>query len=181
MADNEYRNIAIGEIGTQLFWFNATKGKFEYAVPVTAGSEFGGDTESFDAPETDLDFVYKVGGRTTLNDIPYTSNYTKEKYQRIMDITDIDDDYTYMEVMSDGSAFIFSGTAGQPTKTNGDVPQINFTIIPSYMLWVSDIYELKSTETAKMETAWYTGTKINLDTESIPTARKYYAVEHQSE
>lgn len=177
----EYKDIAIGEIGTQLFWFNPTSSKFEYAVPVTAGAEFGGDAESFDAPETDLDYVPKVGGRNQINDIAYTSNYTKEKFKRIEEITDIDDAYTYMEVLSDGSAFIFIGTSGGPQKTNGDVPQINFTIVPSFKMWVYDIYALTSTETGKMESNWYTGTKLNIDIASIPTARKYYAVEHNTD
>ena len=83
MADLEYTDIAVGDIGTQLFWYNGTSHKFEYAVPVTAGAEFGGDVESFDAPETDLDYVPKIAGRSSLNDIAYTSNYTAEKYGRI--------------------------------------------------------------------------------------------------
>ena len=64
----QYTKVAIGDIGTQLFWFNpksvtssGTVASFEYALPITAGAEFGGDTESFEAPETDLDYIPKVG------------------------------------------------------------------------------------------------------------------------
>lgn len=76
MADGEevkntkFDNVAIGDIGTQLFCLGETK--FEYLIPVTAGAEFGGETESFDAPETDLDYIPKIMGRKSLNDVEYT-------------------------------------------------------------------------------------------------------------
>lgn len=117
MAEREYTNIAIGDIGTQFFWFNkdntnqATTGAFEYALPVTAGAEFGGDRESFEAPETDLDYIPKIGGRSSLNDIEYTVNYTKEKYARIIEITNQTVGQVYMEVFQDGSCAIFKGTS----------------------------------------------------------------------
>lgn len=171
----QYNKVAIGDIGTQLFWFDSTAGKFEYALPVTAGAEFGGDTESFDAPETDLDYVPKIGGRTTINDVAYTINYTKEKYARASEITSNTEPQTYMEVLSDGSAMIFTGTSGMPSVTSGDVRQITMTIVPSFILFVPDIYALTETETGKMENAWYAGTEVNIDADSIPTARAYYA------
>ena len=174
----QYNKIAIGDIGTQLFWFNPAEGvkKFEYALPVTAGAEFGGDTESFDAPETDLDYVPKIGGRTTINDVSYTINYTKEKYARASAITSNIEAQTYMEVLSDGSAMIFTGTSGMPSITAGDVRQITMTIVPSFILFVPDIYALTASETGKMEEIWYTGTEVNIDTTTIPAVRQeYYA------
>ena len=77
--------IAIGEYGTQLFWWNATSQKFEYALPLVSGGEYGGETETFEAPEMDLDYVPKISGRTTLDDITLTSNYTKDRYKRWTD------------------------------------------------------------------------------------------------
>ena len=158
-------------------------GRFEYAVPVTAGAEFGGDVESFDAPETDSDRVYKVGGRTTLGDIPYTSNYTKEKYRRITRITDDTTLNTYMEVLSDGGAMIFKGTSGIPTLTAGDVRQINWTIIPQYEKYVFDIYNLDAEDKKGLDPNWYATDngkdKIKIDLSSIPDYRPdYYAKEN---
>jgi len=154
-------------------------GTFEYAVPVTAGGEFGGDTESFDAPETDLDYVPKIAGRTSLNDIAYTSNYTKEKYARIVEITGNNTLQSYMEVLSDGSAVVFRGTSGRPTITAGDVRQINWTVVPQFMLWIEDIYDLTDTEIEKLDEAMYTTgatSEIKIDVETIPTERpEYYA------
>ena len=142
MAVKQYTNIAIGDIGTQLFWFNPDRNVFEYAVPVTAGAEFGGDTESFDAPETDLDYIPKVGGRTSINDISYTINYTAEKYRRVEEVTNNIEDRIYMEVLQDGSAMLFKGTSGIPTLTAGDVRQINMTIIPSFLRLIANINDL---------------------------------------
>lgn len=175
MADTRFDKVAIGDIGTQLFHFDEDDSKFKYAVPVTAGAEFGGDTESFEAPETDLDYIPKVMGRKSLNDISYTINYTKEKYKAVRDIIDGTIAHTYMEVFSDDSAMIFRGTANEPTITAGDVRQMTVTIIPSYMKWVSDIRNLDTEDLKTLETGWYTDTAINIDTTSIPDARKGYA------
>ena len=182
MPNNKFDDVAIGDIGTQLFYFN--EDAFEYALPVTAGAEFGGDTESFEAPETDLDYVPKVMGRKSLNDIAYTINYTKEKYMKIREI--LGDEglvaKTYMEVFSDKSAMIFRGTANEPTITAGDVRQLNFTIIPSYMKWVSNIYDLDAEDLKTLDTAWFTPAngsekaKLNIDTTTVPDARLGYAV-----
>lgn len=191
MADLEYTDIAIGDIGTQLYWFDAQhsgstgnyKGAFEYGVPVTAGAEFGGDVESFDAPETDLDYVPKVAGRTSLNDIAYTSNYTAEKYERIVDITKSGKN-TYMEVFSDGSAMIFQGTSGKPTITSGDVRQINFTIVASFMQWIKNINDISTSEKSVLDALGLTeiykqnssSSKyyINIDKATVPVARTQY-------
>ncbi|CAJ0592332.1 unnamed protein product [Cylicocyclus nassatus] len=183
----EYKDpIAIGDIGTQLFYFNPsntasstfTNGCFEYAVPITAGGEFGGDVESFDAPETDLDYIPKISGRTSLNDIAYTLNYTKERYARAREISSSTTPQTYMEVLSDGSAVIFNATCGRPTITSGDVRQIGFTLVPQLMIWVSDIYNLTADELEQLDEDWYTtssGTsKINIDVDSIPSYRPEY-------
>ena len=177
MANTKFDEVAIGDIGTQLFHFNSTSGKFEYLVPVTAGAEFGGDTESFEAPETDLDYVPKVMGRKSLNDVEYTINYTSDKYAVLRDIakTGRVTAHTYMEVFSDNSAMIFRGTANDPSITSGDVRQMTYTIIPSYMKWISDIYNLDTEDLLTLEEDWYTGTAIKLDTDSIPDARKGYA------
>ena len=177
--DKQFKKVAIGDIGTQLFWWNKTNSKFEYAVPVTAGAEFGGDVESFDAPETDLDYVPKIGGRTSINDIAYTVNYTSDKYQRILDISDNTDVNVYMEVLSDGSGAVFQGTSGMPTITSGDVRQINWTIVASALVVVSNIFNLTEKDIKRLgainETV-YTGTAIDIDAETIPTARQDYAV-----
>lgn len=191
MADKEYTDIAIGDIGTQLFWFNTQhsgstgnyKGAFEYGVPVTAGAEFGGDVESFDAGETDLDYVPKIAGRSSLNDISYTSNYTAEKYERIENITGSGKN-TYMEVFSDGSAVIYQGTSGRPTITSGDVRQINFTIVASFMQWIKDINDISTSEKSVLDALGLTEIYkqnsstskyyINIDKATVPTARTQY-------
>lgn len=201
----EYTNIAIGDIGTQFFWFNkdskydgnantaGTTGAFEYALPVTAGAEFGGDRESFDAPETDLDYVPKVGGRNILNDVEYTINYTKEKYARITEITNNIVGQVYMEIFQDGSCAIFKGTSGIPTITSGDVRQLTLGITPDYLTVIQDIYSLTQAEKTKLDSlasdlkalyattetpytslALYSGNKLIIDTTSIPSARDNY-------
>ena len=133
--------IAIGEYGTQLFWFNPASGaeKFEYALPLVSGGEYGGDTETVETPELDLDYVAKISGRTTLNDITLTSNYTKARYTRWLQILSNLKNQVYMEVFSDGSAVVYSGTAGRPTIQGGEVRQIETTVAPSNMIWVNDI------------------------------------------
>lgn len=175
MANNKFDNVAIGDIGTQLFHFDGTS--FKYLVPVTAGAEFGGDTESFEAPETDLDYIPKVMGRRSINDVAYTINYTSEKYATLREIakTGRVTPHTYMEVFSDNSAMIFKGTANEPSITGGDVRQMTYTIIPSYMEWVSDIYNLTADDIATLESSWYSEKAISLDKTSIPDQRKGYA------
>lgn len=172
----QFDEAPVGDLGTQLFHFDASAKTFKYALPVTAGAEFGGDTESFEAPETDLDYVRKVGGRRTNNDIAYTSNYTKVNYQKAMDITDPVKDNTYMEVLRDGSAMIFKGTCAMPSITGGDVRQIGMTIIPSYIKWVSDVSNLTEEDLKTLEEDWYTETKLNIDKASIPEERQKYFV-----
>lgn len=182
----QYAKVAVGDIGTQLFCYNKEKDKFEYALPVTAGAEFGGDTESFEAPETDSDVVSKLVGRTTPNDVQYTINYTATKYERVLALSDNINTKTYMEVLSDGSAMIFDGTSGTPTITAGDVRQITWTIAPSAMAFVSDIYDLTDNDIGRLSkivntvyTAPSTGAKtINIDTTTIPTARQDYHTRH---
>lgn len=185
MATKQFEKIAIGDIGTQLFWFNKTAGNFEYALPVTAGAEFGGDAESFEAPETDLDYIPKIGGRRSINDIEYTINYTKEKYMRAEEITDPVEVNTYMEVLSDGSAMVFQGTCPMPSITAGDIRQITMTIIPSFITFVPDIYNLtEGTETKNnLQTAWYDDANnvIKINAESIPTARQEYYTSENAE
>lgn len=193
MAVNEagveqYDNIAVGDLGTQLFHFDDEIGKFKYALPVTAGAEFGGDTESYEAPETDLDYVPKVGGRRSINDIAYTINYTKDKYAQANKITDPVDEHTYMEVMKDGSAMIFKGTCAMPSITAGDVRQISMTIIPSHIKWVSNIYDLQPDDidsvvekllekvTITVDKSTKEVKRVKIDISSIPTSRQKYFV-----
>lgn len=170
--NTNFDKVAIGDIGTQLFYLGSTN--FEYLIPVTAGAEFGGDTESFEAPETDLDYVPKVMGRKSLNDVEYTINYTSEKYKVLRDVSK-KGKVTYMEVFSDNSAMIFEGTANEPTITAGDVRQMTYTVIPSRMEWVSDIYHLTADDIGNLDAEWYTGTAINIDTKTIPSQRTGYA------
>lgn len=180
MANNKFDKVAIGDIGTQLFHFDSSA--FKYAFPITAGAEFGGDSESFEAPETDLDYIPKVMGRKSLNDIQYTVNYTAERYKAIRGVIgDSTKVNTYMEVFSDDSAMIFKGTANEPTITAGDVRQMTLTIIPSYMKWVSNIHELDTEDLKTLESGWYTGTAINIDKTSIPDARTGHADTKNSE
>ena len=158
VKNTKFDNVAIGDIGTQLFCLGETN--FEYLIPVTAGAEFGGETESFDAPETDLDYIPKIMGRKSLNDVEYTINYTSEKYKVLKNVSNRGK-VTYMEVFSDNSAMIFEGTANEPTITAGDVRQMTYTIIPSRMEWVSDIYNID--DTSNLDAEWYTGKAINID------------------
>lgn len=147
--------IAIGEYGTQLFWWNPNgkvsedaegNGAFEYALPLVSGGEYGGDTETFEAPELDLDYVAKISGRTTLSDITLTSNYTKARYTRWLQILSNIKTNVYMEVYSDGSATVFAGTSGRPTIQGGDVRQIEVTVAPENMIWVDDITKVTTPE-----------------------------------
>lgn len=191
MRDNFDTNIAIGEYGTQLFWFNpvSESQKFEYALPLVSGGEYGGDTETIEAPEMDLDYVPKISGRTTLSDVTLTSNYTKDRYKRWTQITSSTDLNVYLEVYSDGSATMFAGTSGRPTIQGGDVRQIETTVAPSNMIWVEDVTKvsdddktlsqvnalLKSVVVAKNSEATYTdiveGETLPFDTATIPDKR----------
>ena len=178
--DKQYTEIAIPDIGTQLFWWNKTTKVFEYGVPVTAGAEFGGDVESFEVGETDLGYKARVAGLPSLNDIPYQVNYTADKYRRVREISDNTEMNTYMEVFSDGSAMVFQGTsAGMPKISAGDTKVIDWTIVPSAEAWVSNIYDLQTfdiAELGKIKETVHEGTSIKIDASTIPTARQDYAV-----
>ena len=69
LAEAFNAQIATGDLGTQLFWLNRNKSVLEYALPVQAGADFGGDTETFDAVESDLDYIPKITGRASLDDV----------------------------------------------------------------------------------------------------------------
>lgn len=191
------QNIAVGDLGTQLFWFNgkidktgttdpttSTVGKvgdiyknttskdlfkctavssstytwtayirkFEYALPVVNGAEFGGDTESFDAPESDLPYVPKVSGRSSINDVTYTSNLTPARYSRWKEIVDTTIDNTYLEVFADGSAMMVMGTGGVPRIMSGDVRTIEQTIIPKKEEFIADVFNLTAEDVTNIST-----------------------------
>lgn len=182
MAEREYTKIAISDMGTQLFWWNpkAISPAFEYALPITAGADFSGDQESFEVPETDLDYIPKIGGRRSINDTEYTLNYTAEKYKRAKEIVNATEPQTYMEVLNDGSAMIFKGTCAMPGLVAGDTRQISLAIVPEYVAWVDNIYDIS--DVSELETKWYdtdSGTSkkyIKIDESTIPTARQDYFV-----
>ena len=73
-------------VSDSTYTWTAYTRKFEYALPVVNGAEFGGDTESFDAPESDLPYVPKVSGRSSINDVTYTSKLTPARYSRWKEI-----------------------------------------------------------------------------------------------
>lgn len=191
----QYTKVAIGDIGTQLFYFNneskvETVGEggevstteapnFEYALPITAGAEFGGDTESFEAPETDLDYIPKVGGRKSFNDISYTVNFTADKYARAEAIINNTVAQTYMECLSDGSAMIFQGVSSMPTLTAGDVRQITITIIPSFVKFINNVFNLTQDEAdvlngLNLGVTFEQGEAVPINASSIPTIRAKY-------
>ena len=134
--------VAIGELGTQFFWFNVESSKFEYALPLVSGGEYGGDTETFEAPEMDSDTVAKVSGRTTLSDLTFTTNYTAARYERWSQITDNTKPQVYCEVFSDGSAVVSNGTSGMPTIQGGDVRQIEVTVAPQGVVWLENVLKI---------------------------------------
>lgn len=204
----QYTNIAVGDLGTQVFWFNkdstfkdgaatgGTTGAFEYALPVTAGADFGGDTESFDVKETDYDKTLKIGGRTDVSNVEYTANYTREKYARAKTITSNVVGQVYIEVFNDGAAALFRGTCGMPSIQAGDVRPLGITIVPDYYYFVYDIYNLSTEDKTELTAlandlkelyktkskdystlALYddTSSSLIIDTLSIPTARAKYA------
>lgn len=175
--ENFDTDIAVGEYGTQFFHFNTVSKKFEYALPLVSGGEYGGDTETFDAKEMDLDYVPQIGGRTTLNKVDLTSNYTKDRYARWNEIIDNKVAQAYIEVYSDNSASVYSGTGGRPTITGGDVRQINVTIAPENLIWVGDINNVTEEEYNELkdmlgiEDVWTSEFKIPFDESSIPNKR----------
>lgn len=181
LANAFNRLVAIGDLGTQLFWLNRETKYFEYALPVVSGAEFGGDTETIDAPESDSNKVSKVSGRTTLNDVTYNSNYTRDRYKRVIAITDSTDTQTYLEVFSDGSAMMFSGTAGIPTLSGEDRKNIEFTIAPQNEQWVEDVFNLSTDDIANIQPMMVDDTEANIeltaseglpfDIDTIPTSR----------
>ncbi len=186
--------IAIGEYGTQLFWFNPSSSseKFEYALPLVSGGEYGGDTETFEAPELDLDYVAKLAGRTTLNDITLTSNYTKERYARWLEILNNVNKQVYMEAFTDGSAVVYAGTSGRPTIQGGDVRQIEVTVAPSNMIWIDDVTNITDEDTIEqlnellddvvnkyngstsgMDDSISSGDALPIDEDTIPSKREW--------
>ena len=185
MADtyNQYTDSAISDIGTQLFVLEGTN--MNYAFPVQAGGVFGGDTETYDAPETDLNYVPKVIGRTSLNDVEYTINYSKDRYARV-EIFATSDESIYAEVFKDGSGVVFKGTSGRPTINNDNPKTITHSIAPSFMRWINDVNslsedefkELKSVNASLVSGATYTegSSKLNLNPNSVPTSRAKYVV-----
>jgi hypothetical protein len=181
LADAFNEQIATGDLGTQLFWLNRASDskQLEYALPVQAGADFGGDTETFDAVESDLDYVPKITGRASLDDVSYTSNFTKERYARWQSITNEKTPQTYVEVLSNGSAMVISATAGNPRIMSGDVRTIQATLAPQAEVFVADIENLTEDEIAKIQPYFKdeAGTNIDLtnglpfDFNSIPTGR----------
>lgn len=154
MAKTELANafnekIAIGMLGTQLFWFNETTGVLDYAIPITddGGGEYGGDIESFEAPEADLLKTPKISGRQTLDDVTYTTNYTADRYKRWGEILDATVPHTFVEVYKDLSAHIVRGT-GQYTARQGDPRTIEATLAPENMGWVENVLKVKAAEFA---------------------------------
>lgn len=231
LAEAFNKVIAIGDLGTQLFWYNDNRfvevtvtsetfaslksslyiydngeytklgnsatydssedyyqqqNAFEYALPVVAGAEFGGDTETLEAPESDDPTVAKISGRTTLSDVTYNANYNKTRYERLFEILDVKNVQTYMEVFSDGSAMVFSGTAGQPTIQSGDVRQIEFTIAPQNEYWIKDISSLTEDEIELIEpllegASLSSGSALPFDLDSIPAGRVGFTEENITE
>ena len=190
--ENSFDNkIAIGEYGTQLFWWNRDEMMFEYALPLVSGGKYGGETETFEAPELDLDYVAKISGRTTLEDITLTSNYTKTRYTRWLQILSNTQTNVYMEVYSDNSATVFAGTSGRPTIQGGDVRQIETTVAPENMIWVNDVLnvtnateedntiaELNSlfksvTPSGKTFTDIVSGNPLPIDFSTVPSKRQW--------
>lgn len=181
LAEAFNEQIATGDLGTQLFWLNrvSTSKKLEYALPVQAGADFGGDTETFDAVESDLDYIPKITGRASLDDVTYTSNFTKERYARWQSITDERNPQTYVEVLSNGSAMVISATAGNPRIMSGDVRTIQATLAPQAEVFVEDIADLTDEEIAKLQPYFKDDTGADIDLtnglpfnfDSIPTGR----------
>ena len=175
-------NISVGELGTQLFWFNKKSKKFEYALPLISGGEYGGETETFEAPEMDLDYIPKISGRTSLSDVTLTSNYTQDRYKRWLEILSNTDAQIYAEVYSDGSASVYSGTSGRPTIQGGEVRQIETTIAPENLIWVDDVKNIQNAnenektidqlnDMLKLDTDLVAGGSLPFDETTIPAKR----------
>ena len=158
--------IASGTLGTQLFWFEerpsktemvagtpvTTTGKLVYAVPLTdeGGGEYGGDIESYEAPEADLARIPKIAGRQSLEDVTYTSNYTPARFKRWKEILHSTEPHTFVEVYEDLSAHIVRGS-GQFTKRAGNPSTIEATIVPENMAWVENILAITEDEWTAMK------------------------------
>lgn len=187
MAYNQYTDSAISDIGTQLFVLEETI--MNYAFPVQAGGVFGGDTETYDAPETDLDYIPKVTGRTSLNDVEYTINYSKDRYARVEQFA-TSKDSIYAEVFKDGSGVVFKGTSGRPTINNDNPKTITHSIAPSFMRWINNVNslsedefdELKSVHASLVngETFAAGSSKLNLNANSVPTSRAKYVIKPEA-
>lgn len=178
--------IAIGEYGTQMFvWIepvDVTPGVFEYAIPLTpgGGGEFGGDTETYEAPELDLSYVAKIAGPSTLEDITLTSNYTKDRYKRWTEIISRTTARAYLEVFTDGSAFFYTGSAGMPRALSGDVRQIEVTIAPQAIVFIYDINDISEEEYELLKThidipeVYVPGYSLPIDANSLPKQREEF-------
>lgn len=141
------RKIAIGILGTELFWFDETKKALVYAVPLTdeGGGEYGGDIETIEVPEADLMRTPKITSRQTLDDITYTTHYTAARYKRWGEILSMTEPHTFVEVYNDLSAHIVRGT-GQYTARTGDPRTIEATVAPENMGWIENVMEVTLTE-----------------------------------
>lgn len=162
LAEQMNSLIATGTLGTQLFWFEeranqtvaltngstvSTTGKLVYAIPLTdeGGGEYGGDTESFEAPEADLARIPKIAGRQSLEDVTYTTYYTAGRYKRWGELVHETEPHTFVEVYEDLSAHIVRGS-GQFTKRTGNPQTIECTIAPEQMAWVENILAITEKE-----------------------------------
>ena len=174
-AESFNKKIATGMLGTQLFVWDKKSKKLVYAVPITddGGGEYGGDTESFEAPEADLARTPKIAGRQTLDDVTYISNYTADRYKRWKEILHPTEPNTFVEVYEDLSAHIVMGS-GQFTARQGDPRTIEATVIPEGMGWVEDVTSITSaeyTEIASMFQGASSASDIAFDLTSIPANR----------
>ena len=169
------KDIAIGMLGTQLFYWDKNKKQLVYAIPITddGGGEYGGDTESFEAPEADLAKIPKVAGRQSLEDVTYTTNYTAARFKRWKEILSSTASTTFVEVYEDLSAHIVMGS-GQFTARQGDPRTIEATIVPEGMGWVEDVTSITTEEFNEIK-AMFEGANsasdITFDLTSIPENR----------
>ena len=178
------KKIAVGMLGTQLFVWNKTSKKLVYAVPITddGGGEYGGDTESFEAPEADLARTPKIAGRQTLDDVTYISNYTADRYKRWREILHPTEPNTFVEVYEDLSAHIVRGS-GQFTARQGDPRTIEATVVPEGMGWVEDVTAITESEYADIKDMFENAASaadITFDLTSIP-ANRVSPVKEQSD
>lgn len=178
----QYNDSVISDIGTQLFVLEDAI--MNYAFPVQAGGVFGGDTETYDAPETDLNYVPKISGRTSLDDVEYTINYSIDRYARVEKFTDSLDHY-YAEIFKDGSGVVYKGTSGRATINNDNPKTITHKIAPSFMEWIKNVNDLGITLANKLKAenaalVDATGNKLNLNAASVPAARASYVVKPET-